>query len=261
MILRLFWLIILLGIHLNGYANVSTINESTLQGKWYLSPSLGASILNVTKEHSLSTGEGWPNDLYTNHKIATAPLVAISGGYSWSTLQTFLPFLMMGLSYTYYAPATVKGTITQYSLPQFENYNYQYKVERQTVFALFKASLFHYRHVMPYLSLGVGQTFNSISRYNESPISSSIVPRLSPFFQNNRNAQLSYILNAGIDFVKNQHTWFGLEYHYGYFGHAQSGFGMNGYSSDYLKTKLTDNALAVSITYFFNGKSTGERTK
>lgn len=262
MMLRTSSLVVLLGTHLIGYANGLTTNKPIAGRNWYLSPGVGASILNITKEHSLSTGEGWPNDLYTNHKINKAvPLATISAGYSWPTLHKFVPVLMIGLSYTYYFPTTVTGTITQYSLPQFENYNYQYKVGRQAVYALFKANLFHYRQFMPYLSLGLGQAFNSISRYNESPIFSNIIPRLSPDFQNHRNAQFSYILSVGIDFMKNQTTWFGLEYRYGYFGDAQSGIGMNGYNSDFLKSKLTDNALGFRLTYFFDSKLMGASTK
>ncbi|MDI9819344.1 MULTISPECIES: outer membrane protein [unclassified Legionella] len=232
------------------YAGGTSAN--TASGRWYLGGSMGASYPEVTKNQYAPNGDGWPDDRYISHNPNSSVLVSLTGGYTWFTQRDWLPSYSVGASYTYYFPNTVKGTIQQYSLAQFENYNFQYQLKRQTVLAVLKATIFQYRRLMPFISAGIGSSFNQMGNYIESPVSPDITPRVSPHFENNRHSHFSYTLMAGIDYLVNANLWLGAGYRHGYFGDAQTGYGKSGYSTDYLKARVTDNAVVININYFFD---------
>ncbi|HFK5879033.1 TPA: outer membrane protein [Legionella pneumophila] len=223
----------------------------SIQGNWYIGENIGVAFPKIIDNHFVATGIGWPDDQYSNHNIDSAAFFSLLGGYQWSTQNNWIPFFSLGIRYSYVTPSTVNGTILQYSLPEFENYNFQYKIQRQTYLGMIKANIVRYYNVMPFLTVGLGWSTNKVSHYFDTPLL-GITPRISPAFQNHTNSHFSYILGAGIDYIVKNNLWLGLEYHYGDFGQAQTGFGILTYSNEYLKTKLTGNTIALNINYIFN---------
>ncbi|WED42725.1 outer membrane protein [Legionella cardiaca] len=220
-------------------------------GSWYFSESIATIFPEIDDNHSVGTGDGWPNDLYVNHDVKTSAAVSVQTGFTWFNESKFLPFYSLGASYTYAFPMKVNGTIFQYSLPEFENYQYHYEIHRQTLLGIIKAELYRYHNLMPFLLVGLGVSANHIDKYQETPLS-GITPRFSPEFQDETTTHFSYALGAGLDYIALNNLWLSLGYNFGYYGPAQTDSGISSYSNERLRTQLTDNGIVFTITYFLD---------
>lgn len=228
------------------------------QGNWFASLGAGATFLNVDSNQSISSGPGWPNDIMHNKDVDGAGLFVLNGGYQWAQNTIWLPFYSLGLSYTYAFPAKVNGQVEQYSLPEFTNYNYQYKIQTRTFLAQFKADLYQWHHFMPFLLAGAGVSLNNAGYYTEQPLS-GVTPRVSPGFSRQTNTYFSYAFGAGLDYILQKNLWMSLMYQYNNLGQAQTGPGANtttltdtNYDTDNLKTHVRSNAVILSVTYLFD---------
>lgn len=228
------------------------------QGNWFTGIGAGATFLNVDDDHFISSGPGWPNDRYHNTSVDAAALFVLDGGYQWTHNSLWFPFYSLGVSYTYGFPAKVKGEVQQYSLATFNNYNYQYKIQTQTFLAEFKADLYRWRCLMPFLVAGAGVSLNNASNYAERP-NPGVTPRINPAFKGQTNTNFSYAVGAGLDFIVQKNIWASLTYKYTNLGEATTGPGVNAttltgtnYDSDNLKTDLSSNSVFLSVTYLFD---------
>lgn len=233
------------------------INSLQAQGNWFGGGSLGATFPNVSHNDYISPGPGWPNDRYTNHNVGTTASLALQGGYQWAFNHAWLPFFSLGASYNYMAPVKVTGKVDQYSLPEFENYNYQYKIQSQMFLAFTKLDLYRWRNLMPFLLAGAGVSLNNASNYVEQAVP-DVTARVSPGFKGSTNTFFSFVLGAGFDFFVQEDLLLSLQYEYAHQGYAQTGPGVDldlltdtNYSTDHLKTKLTSNSVLFSLIYLF----------
>lgn len=180
-------------------------------------------------------------------------------GYTWfnptSTDDYGLPFISVGLSYTYVFESQIRGDIQQYSLTQFENYNYQYKVQRQTVLALVKLDLYRWRVLMPYLVIGAGASFNRSTNFTEQA-RAGVTPRVSPNFGSNTQTHSSFMGGLGLDFIVLDNLWASFEYDYGFYGYTKTGYGSNtanisgfNYANSYLSNRINSSSALFSLTY------------
>src|SRR5579883_559929 len=115
------------------------VTNAFAHGDWFVNGGAGVTFPRTSDTNYISSGPGWPNDRYSNDGVDSAALLAVSAGYQWMRKDNWLPFYSLAGNYIYAFPAKVKGTVDQYSLPQFENYNYQYKVQTQSFLAVAKA--------------------------------------------------------------------------------------------------------------------------
>ena len=145
-------------------------------------------------------------------------------------------------------PTDVEGTIRQFSLPEFENYNYQYQLRSQTLLAKAKIDLYRYKNLMPFITGGLGIAWNTFKDYDEDDLP-DITPRDNPNFRNNTHSDFAYVLGAGLDYILTDQFWLTLEYNYGYLGEAQS-TASNNYAHENFATTVTANTLLLNITYF-----------
>ncbi|KTD61105.1 outer membrane beta-barrel protein [Legionella spiritensis] len=242
----------LLAVLLGGWGLVHGVYASLSPGNWYIGAGAGGVFSTVAKNTYVGTGTGWPDDQYRNDLNDTSPMLTVDGGYTWLTRRSWLPFFSLGAAYSYVFPAMVTGRILQYSLPQFENYNFRYKIQRQTILGVVRAHLFRYRNLMPFIAAGLGGSVINTSHYNEAPVSIDITPRLSPRFKNRTKTGFSYSLEAGVDYVLASNLWIGVKYGYGHMGDIETGNGYAGYAPEYLQTNLTDNTIAITGHYFFD---------
>ncbi len=225
--------------------------STSTHGNWYVGESIGASIPKIANNIYVGTGPGWPNDRYHGRGIDTVAAFSLLGGYRWSRDGEWLPFYSLSARYAYALPAKTRGTLFQFNVPQFNNYHYQYKVQRQSILGVAKANLYNYHRFMPFLTAGLGESINRVKRFSETPMP-TIISRTSPGFQNKSNHEFSYIIGAGIDYLLANNLWMGLEYSYGHYGEARSGKGVGGFAAERLKSTFTDNSIAYSINYFFD---------
>ncbi len=212
---------------------------------WFVGANAGATLPQVSTNTYVATIPGWPNDQYHYSHTNAATLLSLLGGYTWSTSHRFLPSYSLGVSYSYVYPSTIGGRIRQFSLPTFENYNFQYQVQRQTILAIFKADIQRWSDTMPFITAGAGLSINKASNYQEQALT-GVTPRVSPGFGSQTNTQFSYTVGAGLDYIVKKNVTVSLEYNYGYFGHVQTGYG----NGQRLSTALSANTIMVSANYF-----------
>lgn len=228
------------------------------QNHWFVGGGAGAIFPKTGDNNYISSGPGWPNDKYSNGSVNTAALFSVDAGYQWAHANDWLPFYSVAANYIYAFPAKAKGTVDQYSLPQFQNYNYQYKVQSQQFLAVLKADLYRWCQLMPFLSVGAGFSLNNASNYAEQAVP-GVTPRVSPGFKGQTNTYFSYMLGAGLDYIVLNNLWISLQYQYSDQGYAQTGAGSKtpmltdiNYDTDHLKNKLTASAVLLNVTYFFD---------
>lgn len=238
---------------------LSLINLTHAQGNWFIGAGAGATFPRVDNNHYIASGvDGWPHDRYHNNSVDTAALLAVETGYQWIHEESWLPFYQVGLNYTYEVPTKVQGKVEQYGLPEFTNYHYQYKIQSQTLLAIFKVDLYRWCNFMPFLSAGAGIAINNASNYAEKPLL-DVLPRVNPGFNGETNTHFSYAFGAGFDYILSQNFWLSLKYEYAYQGHAQTSTGANipmltatNYANDRLETKLSSNSVLFSLNYFID---------
>lgn len=228
------------------------------EGNWIAGVGAGATFINVDNNHYVSPGGGWPVDRYHNNSVDATGLLALNGGYQWALNSAWLPYYSLAASYTYGFPAKVKGNVEQYSLPEFTNYNYQYKIQTQTFLAQIKADLYQWRGLMPFLLAGAGVSLNNASNYAEQAVP-GVTPRINPAFTGQTNTYFSYVFGAGLDYILQKNIWVNLTYQYSNLGKAQTGPGTNAsmltgmnYATDNLKTNVRSNSVLLGVTYLFD---------
>lgn len=225
-------------------------------GRWYHTYGVGATVpLNNHKSDYVNTSPGWPPDFYKQKDVSAAPIFTFGFGYYLAFTNRFLPYASLGISYTYAGPYKAHGHIEQYSLPQFRNYSYSYEIQRQTLLMVMKADLINEYAFMPYLTIGLGASFNQARHFEESPLS-NVTPRISPNFHRATNVAFSYTVGLGVDYIVQDNILLSLEYYYGSFGTAHTGDSSHhstptstNSSNDHLNNKLTANTILLNVTF------------
>ncbi len=224
--------------------------------KFYLGIGAGDMFYRVSGDNYLGTGTGWPNDHYSNNGISSQPYGFLAAGYTWQRPENWLPNYSLGLRYTYVSAASVSGSIDQYSLPAFNNYHYSYDLQIVSLLAIFKADLYRWHHIMPYVLLGAGVADCSTSDYSEQALI-NVTPRVNPGFENNSSNNFAYQLGVGIDYAIQENLLVNIEYSYLNDGTIHTGNGTNyvtatgtNYDNESLKNKITATTLLLGLTYY-----------
>lgn len=225
-------------------------------GKIYLSGGAGYAFPIIARDNYIPSGPGWPVDYYSRNKINNQGLLNLGAGYAWERKSKWLPAYSVGLRYLYMPATTVRGYVDQYSLPEFENYSYTYRVQQQNILAVVKADIYRWKDLMPYLIAGAGISMTKAYQYEEHALN-GVTPRVSPGFGTKVNTKFAYTAGAGFDFVANKNLWINLEYNYGNYGTISTGDGANStsltgsnFSNSSLKNKLTANTILAGVTYY-----------
>ena len=114
----------------------------------------------------------------------------------------------------YVSTTTVSGTVEQYTLPDFTNYNFKYDIQLLNILATLKLDLYRWKNLMPYVIGGVGLTNYSTSEYTEQALS-GVTPRVSPAYGSNSGNNFSYLLGVGLDYAILENLWINAEYNPG----------------------------------------------
>jgi opacity protein-like surface antigen len=226
-------------------------------GKTYIGGGIGELFPKVNTTQTIPTGAGWPNDTYTNNSNpSNEGFLYVNGGRTWKRQSNWLPYYSVGVRYTYSSNMTVKGTVDQYSLPQFNNYTYKYSIQQENLLAIIKADIVRWKRLMPYLTIGGGLSSNNTFNYREQAVS-GVTPRVSPGFSSYTSNNFAYILGGGFDFILKKNLWMNLEYNYNHFGTVKTGNGANtptltgfNFSNTSLKNKLTANTVMLGVNYY-----------
>lgn len=150
--------------------------------------------------------------------------------------------VQVGLAYYQAASFEAKGTVTQGVDPDADNiFNYQYAVTaRQYLFETkFLGDMTN--GLYPYLTLGIGASFNSVKDYDVTVNS----PTFTPQYASNTNINFSYAIGVGVDYQVVKYARVGLGYRYGWFGNANTGQGE--INTVDISNSLVQNNLNLSI--------------
>lgn len=177
--------------------------------------------------------------------------------YTMGTGELFLG-LQNAFNPDWLAQYGVEGSITSYTqlsghiwddaLPQFDNYRYQYQIENARVLA--KGKLFLYRpySVIPWISGGIGVSFNRAYNFNSEPLIFEALP--SPNFTNNTTTSFAYTVGAGIQKELNEHIQYGIGYEFADWGKSALGNASGQTMNSGLKLNhLYTNGLLINFTY------------
>jgi opacity protein-like surface antigen len=203
------------------------------QNTWFLGAGGGLSWEHFQDTTTVSNGMPVPSpfnqDLFSIETLKNAN-AQFDIGYRWANKKAYFPYTNIYFQYRSYINNDISGSIEQFSLPQFTNYDYQMKYSADLLTINGKCDLFKYKKWMPYLSAGAGVIFNSVYDYTETP-TAHVTPRISPGYTTNNSSHLALTLGAGIDYILADNFWVTLGYEHVFQGSIESGPGLTTWSA------------------------------
>lgn len=233
--------------------------KATVQNShWYVGMNAGIMQTHISKSSmTVPNGSNYPPPLNVDQysvKRHRPTLIDIQAGHRWERSQQWLPAYALALRYQHVFTKNIQGTVTQYSLPDFVNYNYRWGVGADALSLYSKIDLVKYARFMPYVDLGLGLSIPRSKSYRETALP-NVTPRFSPDYAPHRNSQFTYNLGAGLDFILTQNILLSAGYAYQSFGNLSSGLGqgLNWRTEKLNLGKLNTNMGLVGLTYLFDG--------
>ena len=221
---------------------------------WYASAGVGGQFPTLNSSMTVNNGSSFPTpfdqDIYSTTNNAQV-FFGASVGRRWQRDNDWLPALSVGVLYEYFWANNVGGTITQFSIPQFNNYNYTWNTASNVVLASAKLNLFRYHWLSPYITGGLGGAFNRASSYREMAVP-EVTARVSPGFAANTSHQFAYNAGVGVDFQCASQFLFSIGYLYQDLGKVTSGLGTQSWAGQSLNLgTYHSNDVMASVTYLF----------
>ena len=221
-------------------------------GNWFVAIGGGAQQIKPDATLIVENGSGFPApynlDQYSTNKKNAAQL-ALEAGYHWSNNQFWFPAYQIGLRYHALFPANIGGQVTQYSLGEFTNYDYSWKLSSNVLLASAKLDLLSCYQLQPYFRGGVGLAINRASSYSETALA-NVTPRISPAFANDNEYSFAYNLGVGLDWAASQNIQINAGYDYLNMGSMQSGDGQDTWSGTALHAGGYDSHMVyLGLTY------------
>lgn len=143
----------------------------------------------------------------------------------------------------------VGGTIMQYSLPEFLNYNYHWNIETTTVTADTKLNIVQLASFSPYVNGGLGIAFNKANSYTETAFP-GVTPRISPSYSNRTFDEFTYHIGGGLDFALTPHWLLSAGYEFTSLGDVKSGRGQSTWAGESLHISAYHaNVLLLGVSY------------
>lgn len=219
------------------------------QNHWYAELGLGW-IFN-SKDHDIYVNQldATPDSYLPNGENNNA-MLTLSAGYHWFFQQVWLPAASLGIEYSYIPQQNNHGQVEQFSDPKLINYNYNYKTLHQSLSLLGKLDLYRWNQFMPFVLVGIGNSWNHIQSYQETALS-GITPRVSPGFSNGSQHAWKTTLGVGLDYQPIQNLLVSLAYRYDNFNNGKSGPGLTTFSNTQVHNKSYANSVLLSVQYLF----------
>ncbi len=129
--------------------------------------------------------------------------------------------MQFGLTVGFVDDNRMSGIVQEFSLPDFDNFNYQYDVHSMTAMATLKMNLLANDKWQPYVDGGIGIASNKAHHYQETPRIEGAVP-MSPYNEHRSN-NVAYSLGTGLMYHINSDLSIGLGYQFADLGSAKLG--------------------------------------
>lgn len=239
---------------------ITKLNQLTSQSNWFAFAAIGGQGPQFDSAMQINNGSSFAapyhQDSYAVNHDTFQPMVAVFAGKRWQRDSAWLPAYSLGVRYESLFTTTVHGVISQYSLPEFTNYDYTWNIVSNLLFASAKVNLYQYKRLLPYVTAGLGGAFNRASGYEENALP-GVTSRFSPDFQDNTKTQFAYHVGVGLDVQLTQGMLVSLAYQYMNLGQIKSGYGTSTWSNQSLDLgSYHSNGLFLGATYLFPQRNT-----
>lgn len=239
------------------FKSLPPLLNNGIANNWFVATDLGVMHTNIKKVMTVHNGSNYPPPLDTDEYSVAQPtpmMLDFMAGHRWQRNQQWLPAYALALRYQHLYSHKANGRITQFSIPEFENYSYSWKLAADTLSLYSKFDLTQYKRVMPYVDAGIGVSLNRSKNYYEVAYH-EVMPRISPAYGSGSNTHLTYNLGAGIDVILTPKLLLSLGYDYQQFGGTTSGFGQGArWSREQLDLGNTSSNMALlGMTYLIDG--------
>lgn len=217
-----------------------------LSGGWVW-PQLSKSNTSVNNGNSAPP----PNNLdaYSIHNPNSTDAFSLYVGYRFEQLATWFSHYSLGLRYQHVVSTQFSGSIQQYSLPAFTNYNYSVNVSSDIINLEGRINIYQYGCFSPYVSLGLGLASNEVTGYNEQPLA-GIIPRNSPAYGNYSANNLMFNAGIGLDYEFTHQFRASLGYEYANLGNVKTSAGISTWAGESLSFgTLTNQAVILGVFY------------
>lgn len=226
-----------------------------LGGKWFVGADLGVLYPLKNNVMRVNNGSFYPEPLNVDEYSVSQPdltLLAFLVGQQWERSEKWLPAYELALKYQHIFPQTINGSITQYSLPEFKNYEYTWEVGAEALSLYSKLDIVKVGRIMPYIDAGLGISFNRSLGYQEAAYA-GVTPRVSPAFSSHTNENFAYNVGAGVDVILTPKVSMSMGYEYQFFGQLISGSGLSTWSGEKLNLgDLSTNSVKIGISYLID---------
>ncbi len=132
-------------------------------------------------------------------------------------------WVQLGVSGYVDAQITPKGSVWQFTLPEFEDLGYAYHIHHSRFMATTKllTTISLYPLLHPYVSGEIGGAFNHAHGYQETPLEAGVLP-MAPFADHSQTS-FAWGVGVGLDYNLNQHVRLGAGYQFSDLGGASLG--------------------------------------
>lgn len=222
---------------------------------WYVGAEGGVNQPEFASQMFVNNGSGFAQpfnlDQYTTNERDQG-LIGLSAGRRWQRSTPWFPAYSLGLRYNYLFPTNAGRQVIQYNLPQFTNYNYNWKLSSNVFLASGKLNIFQSGGFLPYVQAGAGFSANRSSIYHEYA-TGSVTPRISPAFTGNTKTEFAYSLGAGLDYLVRPRFILSAGYEYKNLGHFNSGRGLGDWAAESLSLgTYQTNGVTIGASYLLD---------
>ncbi|MGQ3891333.1 SPOR domain-containing protein [Legionella sp. CNM-4043-24] len=222
-------------------------------GNWIVGAGAALSWSSLSNHVTVANGSAYapPNNVdYYSTSMKNQPRLDLLAGYRWQRDQQWLAATELAVRYQHMFSRSINGNITQYAIPEFNNYTYSWDVSRDVLSLYSKMDLTRYRQVMPYIDASIGVAFNRAGQYSETSITPPVTSRINPAFGSRTESAFTYSVGAGLDFQFTPKFIMSLGYDYQSFGQFASGPGQSTWSSSRLKLNHSAaNSALLGLTF------------
>jgi opacity protein-like surface antigen len=213
--------------------SIQSFPTNFARNTWFLGAGAGTSWEHFSDSTTLSNGmpvsAPFNQDTFSIQTLRNT-VAQFDVGYRWANKGAYFPYTSIYFQYRSYINNEISGSIDQFSLPEFTNYDYKMKYSADLLTINSKFDLFEYAKCMPYLLVGAGVIFNSVYDYTETP-TANVTPRISPGYTTNNTSHLALTLGAGIDYILTKNLLLTLGYEHVFQGSIESGPGLSTWSN------------------------------
>jgi opacity protein-like surface antigen len=236
----------------NAYVHIKLIQA---HGAWYIAGDLGVWAPLVDNTMTVNNGTGFPApadlDSYSTN-TRWGGTIGLGGGYRWARDERWLPAVSVGLRYEHLFATNIGQQITQFSAPEFTNYNYTLNIASDVLLFATKINLVQIGQFSPFINGGVGISFNRVSNYSETPLA-DVTARDGAGFANNSSHGFAYSIGAGLDWQVQSQLIMSLNYEFQGLGSINTKSGVNTWSATHLHSgTYQSNNVLLTMSYLFD---------